>query len=39
MALGGFTADPALPLKELNLPAGLQAASGPVIFEGAFRAR
>jgi SAM-dependent methyltransferase len=39
MARAGFSADPALPLKELNRPAGLQAASGPVIFEGAFRAR
>ena len=39
LALAGFTEDPALPLHELNRPAGLQAATGPVIYEGAFRAR
>jgi len=38
LALAGFTPDPALPLRELNRPAGLQAATGPVIYEGAFRA-
>ena len=38
MADGGFAPDPALPLHELNRPAGaLRAGSGPVIFEGAFR--
>ena len=34
----GFAADAALPLRELNRPAGmLRAGSGPVIYEGAFR--
>lgn len=37
MAAAGFTSDPDLPLRELNRPAGLRAASGPVIYEGAFR--
>lgn len=37
LAAAGFTPDPALPLRELNRPAGLRAASGPVIYEGAFR--
>ena len=39
LAAGGFVPDPDLPLKELNRPAGLQVATGPVIYEGAFRAR
>jgi ubiquinone/menaquinone biosynthesis C-methylase UbiE len=34
----GFAADPAVPLRELNSPAGLlRAGSGPVIYEGLFR--
>ena len=33
----GFTPDPLLPLRELNRPAGLVRAPGPVIFEGGFR--
>jgi SAM-dependent methyltransferase len=33
----GWTVDAALPLRELNRPAGMIRASGPVIFEGAFR--
>ena len=37
LAAAGFTPDPALPLRELNRPSGLRAASGPVIYEGAFR--
>lgn len=37
LAAAGFAPDPALPLRELNRPAGLRAASGPVIYEGAFR--
>lgn len=37
MAAAGFSPDPDLPLRELNRPAGLRAASGPVIYEGAFR--
>jgi SAM-dependent methyltransferase len=36
LAAAGFTPDPTLPLTELNRPAGLKAASGPVIWEGAF---
>lgn len=37
LAAAGFTPDPALPLRELTRPAGLRAASGPVIYEGVFR--
>lgn len=33
----GFTSDPMLPLEELNRPTGLVRATGPVIFQGAFR--
>ena len=34
----GFAADAALPLRELNRPAGLlRTESGPVIYEGLFR--
>lgn len=33
----GFVPDAALPVKELNRPAGLLQASGPVIYEGGFR--
>lgn len=37
LAAVGFVPDAALPLKELNRPAGLVSASGPVIYEGGFR--
>ena len=38
LAAAGFEAADAVPLRELNRPAGiLHATSGPVIFEGAFR--
>lgn len=38
LAAAGFAQDPAIPLRELNRPAGrLQVPSGPVIFEGTFR--
>lgn len=37
LAAAGFTPDAALPLEELNRPAGLIRTSGPVIFQGAFR--
>jgi ubiquinone/menaquinone biosynthesis C-methylase UbiE len=35
----GFDPDPAVPLTEHNRPAGLMRASGPVIYEAAFRRR
>ena len=37
LGAAGFTSDPMLPLEELNRPTGLVRASGPVIFQGAFR--
>ena len=38
LGAAGFTADPALPLRELNRPAGpVRTVSGPVIYEGGFR--
>lgn len=38
LATAGFAPDPAVPLRELNRPAGtLRPASGPVIYEGTFR--
>ena len=38
MAAAGFTIDPSVPLRELNLPQGQLRASGvPVIYEGVFR--
>lgn len=37
LALAGFDPDDAVPLRELNRPAGLRTASGPVIYEGTFR--
>lgn len=38
LGAAGFTADPAIPLRELNRPVGpVRTISGPVIYEGAFR--
>jgi len=39
LAAAGFDPDPAVPLTEYNRPAGLLRASGPVIYEAAFRRR
>jgi SAM-dependent methyltransferase len=33
----GFAPEPAVPLRELNRPAGMIRTSGPVLYEGAFR--
>lgn len=37
LGAAGFTADPAVPLTELNTPSGLVRPQGPVIYQGAFR--